>query len=217
MPVVSAPRLRLWPPSGGAVEAGGGGARLDDAGDGAGIDRLGADDGEGEGACRPGRRRAALQMRRNSGPSAMPAASCQRRRARTGQSAVVPYGSATVTALAGALALGARQGEAEAALARLEMFDPDGGELGAAQRAGEADQQQGAVAPATQIVRESAPGSGAAGRPWRPVSWPAARPGRRRRAGCRPWSRRPGPRRSAPGSRRRSGDNGWRPGAARPC
>ena len=40
-----------------------------------------------------------VQMRRNSGPSVMPAASCQRRSARTGQSAVVPSGRATVTPL----------------------------------------------------------------------------------------------------------------------
>ena len=59
-----------------------------------------------------------------------------------------------MTGLAVPLALRARQGEAEAALARLEMLDPDGGELGPAQGAGEADQQQGAVAPATQIVRD---------------------------------------------------------------
>ena len=39
------------------------------------------------------------QMRRNSGPAVRPAASCQRRSARTGQSAVVPSGRATVTPL----------------------------------------------------------------------------------------------------------------------
>ena len=54
--------------------------------------------------------------------------------------------------LAVALALGAGQGELQAAVALLEVVDPDGGEFAAAQGAGEADQQQGAVAQAAQIV-----------------------------------------------------------------
>ena len=80
---------------GGGVEPGGGGAGLHDAGDGAAVDRLGADGGRaGDAAARGG-----SQMRRNSGPSVRPAASCQRRSARTGQSSVVPSGRATVTPL----------------------------------------------------------------------------------------------------------------------
>jgi hypothetical protein len=43
-----------------------------------------------------------------------------------------------------------RQGQAQAAFAGLEVLDPDGGELGAAERAGEADQQQRAVAQSGQ-------------------------------------------------------------------
>ena len=77
----------------GRIEAGGGGAGLHDARDGARIDRLGADGGRRGTPPRAG----GSQMRRNSGPSVIPAASCQRRSARTGQSAVVPSGRATVT------------------------------------------------------------------------------------------------------------------------
>ena len=55
-------------------------------------------------------------------------------------------------AAASAIALRARQGQAQAALARLDVLDPDRRQFGAAQRAGEADQQQGAVAQPCEVV-----------------------------------------------------------------
>jgi hypothetical protein len=57
-------------------------------------------------------------------------------------------------AAAGAVALAAWQGQAQPALARLEMLDPDRRQLGAPQGSGEADQQQGAVAQSDQVVAD---------------------------------------------------------------
>ena len=69
----------------------GGGAGLDDAGDSA---RARSPHGTGQGrGVSPGSRRVGgrgRQMRRNTGPSVMPAAPCQRRSARTGQSSLLP-------------------------------------------------------------------------------------------------------------------------------
>ncbi len=52
------------------------------------------------------------------------------------------------------LALAARQGEPEAALGGLQVLAADRRQLGAPQGAGEAHQQQGAVAPAAQVVAD---------------------------------------------------------------
>lgn len=70
-----------------AVEASRRRPLLDDAPDRAGIDGFGTDPGEGGG---PPPAEGGSQMRRNSAPSAIPAASRQRRTARTGQSSVRP-------------------------------------------------------------------------------------------------------------------------------
>ena len=67
----------------------------------------------------------------------------------------------------GLRALGLRQGEPPAALGLLELLEADGRELRAPQRAGEADQDQGAVAPAAQIV-------GDGGQDWRRTAAVAA-------------------------------------------
>jgi hypothetical protein len=52
---------------------------------------------------------------------------------------------------AGALALGVRQGQAQAVFAGCQIGDPDRGKVGAPQGAGEAESQQGAVAQAGQV------------------------------------------------------------------
>ena len=57
-------------------------------------------------------------------------------------------------AFAVAVALGQRQGEAQPARGGFQVLQPDRRQLGPAQRAGEADQQQGAVAPAAQVVAD---------------------------------------------------------------
>ena len=54
-------------------------------------------------------------------------------------------------AAAGALAFGVRQGQTQAAFAGLEVLNPDGGELGVAECAGEARQQQRAVTQSGQV------------------------------------------------------------------
>ena len=95
MPLLSAPRLRLWPPSAEGVEASAGSTVLNDPGDGAGFDRSAAD--AGQGVLRPSRPRGGIQIRRNTGPSVISAACRRCRRARTGQSSVLPWGIATVT------------------------------------------------------------------------------------------------------------------------
>jgi hypothetical protein len=77
------------------IKAGLGGASLDNAGGGAGIDRVMAD--AGQGVFRPLRPRAELQIRRDIGPSVIPVASCHRRSAHAGQRSVVPEGIASVT------------------------------------------------------------------------------------------------------------------------
>ena len=69
-------------------ESRGDGAGLDDARDGARRQRLGADRGEGRGAS--GAVWGGSQMRRNTGPSVIAAASSQRASARTGHSSVLP-------------------------------------------------------------------------------------------------------------------------------
>ena len=71
-----------------ARETRGLGAGLDDARDGARRQRRGADRGQGRGGVRRGR--GGNQMRRNTGPAVIAAASSQRASARTGQSSVRP-------------------------------------------------------------------------------------------------------------------------------
>jgi hypothetical protein len=57
--------------------------------------------------------RGVAQMRRNTGPSVMPAARCQRRSARTGQSSpLLPWGDADDDALHGPVTLGDGEGDA---------------------------------------------------------------------------------------------------------
>jgi hypothetical protein len=70
------------------IEAGAGSAGLDDPRDRPGIDRHGAD--AGQGVLPPSRPRGGIQIRRKTAPSMIPAASCQDRKARIGQSSVVP-------------------------------------------------------------------------------------------------------------------------------
>ena len=55
-------------------------------------------------------------------------------------------------AVLGALAV--RQGQPDAAVGLLQVLDADGRELRAAERAGKADQQDGAIAQAAQIGRD---------------------------------------------------------------
>ena len=57
-------------------------------------------------------------------------------------------------AFAVAVALGERQGEAQPARGGFQVLQADRRQLGPAQRAGEARQQQGAVAPAAQVVAD---------------------------------------------------------------
>ena len=57
-------------------------------------------------------------------------------------------------AFAVAVALGERQGEAQPARGGFQVLQADRRQLGPAQRAGEAHQQQGAVAPAAQVVAD---------------------------------------------------------------
>jgi hypothetical protein len=71
------------------VEAGRGSAGLDDPCDGAGIDRHGANAGQG-GVLLPSRPRGGVQILRNTAPAVIPAASCQDRKARIGQGSVAP-------------------------------------------------------------------------------------------------------------------------------
>ena len=94
------------------------------------------------------------QMRRNSGPSVMtggvlPAAQ-RAHRAEFGGAERQGDGDA----FAVAVALGERQGEAQPARGGFQVLQPDRRQLGPAQRAGEAHQQQGAVAPAAQVVAD---------------------------------------------------------------
>ena len=57
-------------------------------------------------------------------------------------------------AFAVAVALGERQGEAQPAWSGFQVLQADRRQLGPAQRAGEAGQQQGAVAQAAQVVAD---------------------------------------------------------------
>ena len=83
------------------------------------------------------------RMRGNTAPVVIFAASCQRAqrpdRAELGGAVRDGHGHAA----AGAVPFGAGQGQAQAALVRLRVLHPDRRQFGAAQRAGEADQQQG--------------------------------------------------------------------------
>jgi hypothetical protein len=83
-------------------------------------------------------------MRRNTAPAMIFAASCQRRSARTGQSSVAPYGMATVTPLPVRSPL--EPGRVRRRPRSLTSRCSTRIAASAAQRAGEADQQQGAVA-----------------------------------------------------------------------
>jgi hypothetical protein len=137
--------LQAMAAEGGAVETGGG-ARLDDAGDGAGIDRRGADDRAGQGGLPSvpagGRRLDAAEQRAfGDAGGGLPAAQ-RAHRAEVGGA----IGDGDEDGAAGALALRAGQGKPQTALARFPVRDPDGGQLGAAQRPGEAEQQQGPIA-----------------------------------------------------------------------
>ena len=135
----------------GGIEAGGLGAGLDDPADGAGIDGVGADHRGGEGAsgarARVGGSRDPPKDRPvGDGGGILPAA--QRPDRAQGRAAI---GNGDGGRFAAALALGVGQGEAQAAIAQLEVRDADGGQLCPAERAREADQQQGAVAQADAI------------------------------------------------------------------
>ena len=93
-------------------------------------------------------------MRRNSGPvgdagGVLPAAQ-RAHRAEFGGAERQGDGDAR----AGAVALGERQGEAQPARGGFQVLQADRRQLGPAQRAGEARQQQGAVAPAAQVVAD---------------------------------------------------------------
>jgi hypothetical protein len=70
------------------VETGAGGAAMNDPGHGAGVDRHGADAGQGGIAAVAAARR--ILIRRNTAPSVIPAASCQARSAQIGQRSVAP-------------------------------------------------------------------------------------------------------------------------------
>ena len=107
--------------------------------------------GPGRGAPAASAREGGSQIRRKTGPSVMPAASCQRLRAQTGQRAVVPYGMATVTArpVRSPLEWGRVRRKPRS---RAEVLDADGGQFRPPEGAGKADQQQGTIAQAHQIV-----------------------------------------------------------------
>ena len=114
-----------------AIESGRRGAGLDDAGNGAGIDDRNAD--AGQGVFWPSRPSGGTRIRRNTGPSVLPGCLLPLPQ-RTHRAEVCgAVGDGDAVAAAGALALAVRQGQARAALARLEMFDADGGEFRAVQ------------------------------------------------------------------------------------
>jgi hypothetical protein len=147
MLVLSAPRLRLWPPSTLGSKPAPGGAGLDDPGDGAGIDRHAADAGQGGVASVPlARRPDPPEEGARDDPGRLPGPHSADRTELGGA-----VGEGDGDAAAGALALGVRQGQVQAAFAGLEVLYTDGGQLGAAERAGEADQQQRAVAQSGKV------------------------------------------------------------------
>ena len=133
-----------------AVEPGSDATGLDDACDGAGIDRLPAD----HVGRRPARRRVRRPGRGPEPPQHQPGsdagASAGERAHRAGVTDAIR--NADLHPLARPVSLGDRQGDAQPVLARLEVVDRDAGELAAAERAGEADQQQRAIA---QLGRSS--------------------------------------------------------------
>ena len=150
MPVVSAPRLRLWPPrvaaSKPAAAARACTMRATVRGSIGWVPTVG---GRGMPP-----RAGGSQMRRNSGPvgdagGVLPAAQ-RAHRAEFGGAERQGDGDA----LAVAVALGERQGEAQPARGGFQVLHPDRRQLGPAQRAGEAHQQQGAVAQAAQVVAD---------------------------------------------------------------
>ena len=123
-----------------AVEPGSDATGLDDACDGAGIDRLPAD----HVGRRPARRRVRRPGRGPEPPEHQPGsdagASAGQRAHRAGATDAIR--NADLHPLARPVSLGDRHGDAQPVLARLEVVDLDAGELAAAERAGEADQQQ---------------------------------------------------------------------------
>ena len=149
MPVVSAPRLRLWPPrvaaSKPAAAARACTMRATVRGSIGWVPTVG---GRGMSP-----RAGGIQMRRNSGPSVRPAVPPAAQRAhRTECGGAERQGDGDAFAVA--VALGERQGEAQPARGGFQVLHPDRRQLGPAQRAGEADQQQGAVAQPAQVVAD---------------------------------------------------------------
>jgi hypothetical protein len=118
----------------------------------------------GRGVFRPSRPRGGVQIRRKTAPAVIrgrilpgPQGANWTKRGRA-------VGEGDGDAASGALSLGVRQGQAQAAFAGLEVLDVDGGELGAAERAGEACYRWGniehrrlGVAAVRQIVRRRTP------------------------------------------------------------
>ena len=132
-----------------SLEAGGDGAGLDDLRHGLRRDRGAADAGQGRGVAGP------WVWRQPDPPEHRPFADAGRllperegaNRAELGIAVGEGNGHRR-----GLLAFGLRQGKSDAAFGGLEVIGPDRGEFGTPQRAGEAHQDERAVAQAAQIV-----------------------------------------------------------------
>ena len=120
------------------IEPNRGAAGLNDPGDRAGVDRVVADDVVGVqfagGFCGRG----IAQIRRNSGPWVMPAASSQRSSARTGKLAC-PVRNADLGTLALSITFREGQGDAQTVLPPLKIGDLDAREFSATKRARKAE------------------------------------------------------------------------------
>ena len=114
------------------------------------IDRLGADGGRAGDAAARGREPDAAEQRAVGETGGVLPAAQRAHRAEFGGAERQGDGDA----FAVAVALGERQGEAQPARGGFQVLQPDRRQLGPAQRAGEAHQQQGAVAPAAQVVAD---------------------------------------------------------------
>ena len=157
MPVVSAPRLRLWPPKSRRPKPASTARDWTIAATVRGVIAVAPIRGRGGAGARRLRPadvgRGGSQIRRNTGPSVMPAASSQavQRTHRAELGVAIGQGDDHRVVLR---TLGLRQGQAQAALGLLQLLDADRRQLRAAQRAGEADQKQRAIAQAAQVGRD---------------------------------------------------------------
>ena len=147
--MVSAPRLRLWPPrAAGSKPAAAARActmRATVRGSIAAVPTVG-----GRGTPPRAAGPDAAEQRAVGDPGGVLPAAQRAHRAEFGGAERQGDGDA----LAVAVALGERQGEAQPAWSGFQVLQADRRQLGPAQRAGEADQQQGAVAEAAQVVAD---------------------------------------------------------------